>query len=185
MSVASAQMRLDNWFVRNVQGLTVALGIVFGLFWIIDGAFKFKPGFVDAFSSSIAGAGPGQPQWLQPWFAFWATTVSGHPAAFVYPVGILELAVGFALVTGFMKKVAYGGGYVLSLFIWAIPEGFGGPYGPGSTDIGTGVVYAIAFLMLMVLNAAFGPNRFSLDAFIERRWPRWARIAEIRQPGPA
>jgi len=61
-----------------------------------------------------------------------------------------------------------------------VPEGFGGPYGPASTDIGTGIVYALVFLLLMELNATYGASRYSLDAVIERRWPRWARLAEFR-----
>ncbi len=61
-----------------------------------------------------------------------------------------------------------------------MPEGFGGPYGPSSTDIGTGIIYAFVFLLLMVINATFGPSRWSLDYAIERRWAAWTRIAEIR-----
>jgi nitrite reductase (NO-forming) len=67
------------------------------------------------------------------------------------------------------------------LIIWSVPEGFGGPYGPGSTDIGTGMVYAIVSFLLLVINAAFGPSRYSLDFIIERKWPRWKKIAEINR----
>ncbi|MCI4360861.1 MAG: hypothetical protein L3J91_04090, partial [Thermoplasmata archaeon] len=93
----------------------------------------------------------------------------------------LEVALGLALLLGLMRKIAYLGGVVLALLIWAVPEGFGGPYqsGAGGTDIGTGVIYAIAFLGLIVINATYGPSRFSLDAVIERRFPAWARIAEF------
>ncbi|MEK6987599.1 MAG: hypothetical protein AABX97_05820, partial [Candidatus Thermoplasmatota archaeon] len=31
---------------------------------------------------------------------------------------------------------------------------------------------------------AFGPSHFSLDALIERRWPAWKRLAEIRSGTP-
>jgi uncharacterized membrane protein YphA (DoxX/SURF4 family) len=95
-------------------------------------------------------------------------------------VGALEFTLGLSLIVGVGRKVAYTGGFFLSLLIWSVPEGFGGPYGPGSTDIGTGIIYAFVFLFLLILNAAFGPSEFSLDAIIERRWPAWARIAELR-----
>ncbi|MCI4331068.1 MAG: hypothetical protein L3K19_04395 [Thermoplasmata archaeon] len=96
-----------------------------------------------------------------------------------------ELALGFALVAGFLRKIAYAAGSFLSLLIWAVPEGFGGPYGPSSTDVGTGVVYAMAFLFLLLVNATSGSSRWSLDSVIERRWAGWARWAELRAPPPS
>ena len=102
----------------------------------------------------------------------------------VYTVGILEILLGVALIAGFMRKVAYLGGVVLSLLIWAVPEGFGGPYagGTGGTDVGAGVVYALLFLGLIVISATYGPSRYSLDHLIERRYPPWARLAEFGHP---
>ncbi|HKW43858.1 MAG TPA: DoxX family protein [Thermoplasmata archaeon] len=178
--MASIQVHLDNWFVRHVESLKTAIRVIFGIVWGIDGAFKFQPGFADSLPDQISAAGQGQPGWLQPWFGFWSQTVGANPAFFTTTIGLLELAVAFALIFGFMRKIAYTGGIFLSLVIWSVPEGFGGPYGPGSTDIGTGIIYAFVFLLLMVINATFGPSRWSLDSFIERRWPRWKKIAEIR-----
>ena len=167
-----------SWWGRHASGLKTAFRVLFGVLWLIDGAFKFAPGLVDQFPSMISP--DGQPSWLQGWFTFWQAQASANPAFWVYFTGVLELAVGLGLVFGFMRKVAYLGGAVLSLFIWAVPEGFGGPYGTGSTDPGGGVVYAMVFLMLIVINAAYGPSRWSLDYAIERRWRGWARIAEFR-----
>ena len=98
----------------------------------------------------------------------------------VYTIGSLEIALGLALVFGLLRKLAYFGGIILSLLIWAIPEGFGGPYGPGSTDIGTGVIYGFVFLSLIIINATYGPSKYSLDFFFEKRFPSWKRIAEFR-----
>lgn len=126
--------------------------------------------------------GNGQPAWLHGWFAFWATQATQNAALWVYLTGVLELALALGLIFGFMRKVTYGLGLALSLVIWAVPEGFGGPYGPTSTDIGTGIVYAFVFLLLMIVNATYGPSRYSLDRLLERRWPAWQRIAEIRGP---
>src|SRR2546426_293689 len=139
-----------------------------------------QAGFADSLAQMISDAGQGQPSWLQPWFAFWSQTVGANPGFFITTIGALELALGFALLLGFMRKVAYTAGIFLSLIIWSVPEGFGGPYGPSSTDIGTGIIYAIVFLLLMIINAAFGPSRWSLDYAIERRWPAWKKVSEIR-----
>lgn len=175
-----------NWWARNASALKVVFRVAFGIFWLIDGSLKFAPGLVDAFPGLIATAAAGQPSWLAPWFNFWSSQASANPAFWVYSTGVLELAVGAGLVLGFLRKITYLGGAVLSLFIWAVPEGFGGPYGVGSTDIGGGVIYAMVFLMLIVINATYGSSEWSVDYLIEKRWPRWAVVAEFRgEPGPA
>lgn len=183
--MASIQTDMDNWFVRHIGSLKTGIRMVFGMVWAIDGALKFLPGFADSLPDKIAAAGQGQPGWLQPWFGFWSQTVSANPAFFTTTIGLFELAVAFALLFGFMRKIAYTGGILLSLVIWSVPEGFGGPYGPGSTDIGTGIIYAFVFLLLLLINATFGPSRWSLDCVIERRWPWWNRIADIRSSARA
>jgi uncharacterized membrane protein YphA (DoxX/SURF4 family) len=172
----------EGWWPRHAQSLKTLFRMVFGVVWLIDGALKFSAGFVDAFAGKVSPAG--QPAWLQGWFTFWSGQVNGDPAFWVYLVGTFELLLGLALLFGFVRKVAYVCGALLSLFIWAVPEGFGGPYGPGSTDIGTGAVYALVFLSLLLLNATYGPSRWSLDALIERRVPWWTKLAELRNRAP-
>jgi len=172
---------VEGWWPRNAHVLKTLFRMLFGAIWVIDGSLKFQAGFVNAFSGEVSGSG--QPAWLQGWFSFWATQVNGNTAFWVYLVGSLELALGLALLSGFMRKITYVGGALLSLFIWAVPEGFGGPYGPSSTDIGTGAMYALLFVSLMLINATFGPSKWSLDYWIEKRFPRWAAIAEF-QPTP-
>ena len=167
-----------NWVVRNVGWLKSFIRVILGIVWLIDGYLKFSPGLVDSFPALIKSEG--QPPWLQPWFNFWSSVTSANAAPFVYSIGALEVALGVALVLGFMRKIAYLGGMVLSLLIWAIPEGFGGPYGPGSTDIGTGIIYSFLFLSLIMINTISGPSKYSLDFLIERKYPLWRRVAEFR-----
>jgi nitrite reductase (NO-forming) len=174
-----ATIRVEGWWPRHAQSLKTLFRILFGVIWLVDGALKFAPGFVDAFAGKVSGSG--QPAWLQGWFSFWSGQVNGDPAFWVYLVGSLEILLGLALVVGFVRKITYVCGALLSLFIWAVPEGFGGPYGPGSTDIGTGAMYALLFVALILINATYGPSRWSLDHLIERRFPSWARIAEFQR----
>lgn len=178
--LATLQVKMDSWFVRNVDKLKTLMRLIFGVVWGIDAAFKLQPGFVASFSDIITGAKYGQPDWLQGWFSFWASTTLANPAFFVYSIAFLEAALAFCLITGFLRKLAYTGGFFLSLIIWSVPEGFGGPYGPSSTDIGTGIIYSFVFIFLLIINATFGPSKYSLDYWIERKWPAWKRIAEIR-----
>jgi uncharacterized membrane protein YphA (DoxX/SURF4 family) len=174
----------QGWLVQHSEGLKTAFRVIFGLVWLVDGALKFAPGVVGQFPGLVAKAGQSQPAWLSPWFSFWSAQTAAHPAFWVYSTGSLELALAFCLIFGFLRKIAYLGGTLLSLLIWAVPEGFGGPYGPGATDIGTGIVFAILFLALITLNAGYGPSRWSLDYYIERRWPRWGAYAEFQKLVP-
>ena len=174
-------LNVDNWFVRNLLSLKTIVRIIFGIFWAIDGALKFAPGFVDSFSTVIKHAASGQPSWLAGWFSFWASITSSNASFYVYSIGLIELALAFGIIFGFPRKLSYTVSLLLSLIIWSVPEGFGGPYGPGSTDIGTGMVYAIVSFLLLVINAAFGPSRYSLDFIIERKWPSWKKVAEINR----
>lgn len=154
--------------------------VIFGLVWGIDGALKFQPGLSDSIVDLINKSGQGQPAWLMPWFNFWSATVGTNPGLYVTTIGGSELALSLALIFGFLRKITYTAGFFLSLVIWSVPEGFGGPYGPGSTDIGTGIIYSFVFLLLLIVNAAFGPSKPSVDYLIEKKIPGWKRIAEIR-----
>jgi len=169
----------QKWVVRNVSWLKSFMRICLGIVWLIDGYLKFSPGLVDSFPDLVRRAGDGQPTWLQPWFNFWSSVTTGNAALFVYSTGVLEVALGIALVLGFARKIAYLGGIIFSLFIWAIPEGFGGPYGPSSTDIGTGIIYSFVFLSLAIINTISGPSKYSLDFLVERKYRFWKRLAEF------
>ena len=128
----------------------------------------------------ILDAGQGQPAFFMPWFNFWYATVSLNPNFWFYLVGTSEVLLGLALVFGFARKLSYTLGMMLSLVIWSIPEGFGGPYGPSSTDIGTGIIYAMVFICLILINTEFGSSHMSLDKLIEKRVKWWHRIAEFK-----
>jgi len=82
------------------------------------------------------------------------------------------------LILGFARKLTYLDGIELTLAIWSIDEGFGGPYGPGSTDIGAAVIYVLVFLALIAIDAT-STRKYCLDKFIERRWKWWSRIADV------
>ncbi len=169
----------EQWFHKRRDAIKTFIRVVFGIVWLIDGSLKFQPGMSDTFIQMIQGAAQGQPAWLRPWFKFWACAVAPNPAFWVSFIGICEVLLGLALIFGFMRKISYTLGALLSLFIWSIPEGLGGPYGPSSTDIGTGIIYALVFLALMAINAGYGPSRLSLDHWIEKRISWWAMIAEF------
>ena len=143
-------------------------------------ALKLETGFVQSFPAMIQQAGVGQPAWLSGWFGFWSALLASNPVPFAYTIIALELLLSLSLIFGVMRKVSYCGGFLLSMSIWAIPEGFGGPYGPGSTDIGPGIIYAFVFVLFMILDATHGPSGWTIDRIIEKRWPKWDSIAEMK-----
>ncbi len=44
-------------------------------------------------------------------------------------------------------------GALLTLVSWSTAEGFGGPYVPGSADIGSAIIYTLVFAALFLVNA--------------------------------
>jgi hypothetical protein len=63
--------------------------------------------------------------------------------------------------------------------IWAIVEGSGGSYGPGSTDIGTAIMYLFIFAAIIIIERSGDYSRFSLDVFIERKLNDWRHLSEF------
>ncbi len=157
------------------------LRIVFGILWAIDASFKWRPAFVNGgFKDEVAGAAQGQPGWLHPWFQFWIRLLASHGRLFAYATALLESLIAAGLIVGFARRPGYIVAVVFSLGIWAIPEGFGGPYTAGATDIGTGVIYAVVFAALYGLEMAVSPSAWTVDGWLGRRFPWWESFA---QPG--
>jgi uncharacterized membrane protein YphA (DoxX/SURF4 family) len=92
---------------------------------------------------------------------------------------LIELSLGSALVIGFLRKTVYVCGIMLSLMIWSIVEGFGGPYGPGSTDVGAAIMYAFIFVVIIIVERSSNYNKYSLDVLIETKLNGWKHLAEF------
>lgn len=105
----------------------------------------------------ISDAGQGQPGWLHGWFSFWTNLQRPEVAFFAYALAAAETLIAVAVILGFARKITYISAAVFSVLIWAVAEGFGGPYTSGASDIGTAVIYAVVFLGLLALMAYTGP----------------------------
>ena len=173
---------VSTWWARNAGDLSLVARVAFGLVWLVDGLMKFVWLAPSDVVTIVQTSGQGQPAWLAPWFNFWGELVSSNPAFMLYGVGSWELILGFMLVFGFMRKLSYLSGVLLSLMIWSIDEGFGGPYGPGSTDIGAAVIYVFVYLSLIALESSGASSRLTLDSLIEKRNKGWRRISEFAGP---
>ena len=156
-----------------------ALRIVFGVIWLIDAGLKMNHVFVNEFKADFTEGAAGQPGWLHWWFRFWTHVINTSPSTFAYITIVLETVIGLSLVFGFARRSGYIIGFLFSMAIWAIPEGFGGPYSMSSTDIAQGIIYALVFAALYGLDSALNSRpAWSVDETIEHRFSWWRPIAE-------
>lgn len=156
-----------------------AFRIGFGVIWLIDAGFKWQSGFAHGFRDMVNAAGQAQPSWLHWFYTLTHNVFTPHPYVWAYAIALLETLIGLALVLGFARKATYLLTFVTGLGIWAVAEGFGGPYNSGSTDIGAAVMYAVVALGLLALNYEAGVSRFSVDYLLEQRIGWWHRVAEV------
>jgi nitrite reductase (NO-forming) len=156
-----------------------AFRIGFGLIWLIDAVLKWLPGFRSTYVSAITGVAQGQPAWLNWWFDFWVKLQQPRPTFFAYMVAVLETLVALAIIVGFARKITYIASAVFGVVIWAVAEGFGGPYATGASDIGTAIIYAVVSMGLLTLCYYAGASRYSLDYHLEKRISWWWKVAEI------
>jgi thiosulfate dehydrogenase [quinone] large subunit len=152
----------------------VLFGVVFG----VDAVLKWLPGYRKTYLSALKSAAASQPTWLHGWFHFWITLQSKSPMLFATITGLAESGLALVLILGVARRAGYLLGVVYSLLVWGVAEGFGGPYASGSTDVGTGIVYALLFITLLTFAPPARRERLSLDRLLVARWPSWRVLAE-------
>jgi nitrite reductase (NO-forming) len=152
--------------------------LLFGVIWGIDAYLKWLPGYRHTYIANLRMTAKGQPAFLHGWFHFWITVQSGAPTLFATLTGLMETTLALVLLLGVARRAGYTVGAIYALMVWAVGEGFGGPYTSGSTDIGTGVIYTMLFLALLVFSPPARRERFSLDRVLERRVSWWRFVSE-------
>lgn len=145
--------------------LRIALGSV----WAVDAYFKWQPAFINNFTSYLTSAAEGQPSLVQAWIGLWVNGVGIDPHLFAVIVALGETAIAVGLIFGLFTKVAHLGGMAMSLVIWSTAEGFGGPYLPGSTDIGAAIMY---FLLHLALWFGKSWRCYSIDSALRKKYGR-------------
>jgi uncharacterized membrane protein YphA (DoxX/SURF4 family) len=159
--------------MQNIKHRSQAIAltrIAFGLVWAIDAYFKWQPTFANNFVSYLQETYDGQPAIIQAWLNFWINFVSVNPHLLARIVALGETGIAIGLIFGLFSNLAYAGGTLLALVIWSVPEGFGGPYTPGATDIGAGIIYVFGFLGLFLLSAG---QYYGLDKIVRAKLGHW------------
>ena len=152
--------------------------VLFGVIWAIDAYLKWQPGYRHDYLSMLKMTAQGQPSWLHGWFHFWISLQSGAPLLFATLTGLMETSLALVLLFGVARRAGYAVGVVYSLGLWAVGEGFGGPYMSGTTDIGTGIVYMMMFIALLAFAPPARRERLGLDRALVERWAWWRPLAE-------
>ena len=144
--------------------------IAFGLVWSIDAYFKWQPAFANNFVSYLQETYDGQPHVIQSWLNFWINLVNIDPHLFARIIALGETGIAVGLLFGLFSNLDYAAGILLALVIWSVPEGFGGPYTPGATDLGAGIIYVFGFLGLFLLS---GGQYYGLDRIVWSKLGKW------------
>ena len=152
-----------NLFENKDKSFAV-LRIVFGLVWLADAYFKWLPAFREQFVTYITNALDGQPAPIQAWINFWVHIVGVNPQFFAYHVATTETIIAIGLIFGLFTRLVSYGGLLFAFVIWSTAEGFGGPYAPGSTDIGGAIIYILVFTALLIGQSW---KEYSLDKKIQ------------------
>lgn len=141
------------------------LRIAFGCVWAIDAYFKWTPEVRDNMIGLLTETLDGQPAWEAWWIHTWVHIANIDPPLFGILIAIIQTALAVSLIFGVFSRLALWCGLVFALLIWSVPEGFGGPYGPGSTDLGSGIMYALLFVALIIGNAW---HQYRIDSLLRR-----------------
>jgi thiosulfate dehydrogenase [quinone] large subunit len=160
----------DSWRMKGFAILRIVLGVI----WGINAWLKWQPDFIQNFTGYMDDAAKDQPPAVVSWINFWQGIVQVNPTAFAIIVALLETALAIALIFGLFSNASYVGGILLSLIIWSVAEGFGGPYGPGATDIGAAIIYVPAFIALFLASAGL---TWGLDSWLTPRLGKFGFLA--------
>jgi thiosulfate dehydrogenase (quinone) large subunit len=152
--------------------------VLFGLIFGVDAVLKWLPGYRKTYLGTVKSAAASQPAWLHGWFHFWINVQARSPMLFATFTGLAETGLALVLILGVARRAGYALGVVYSLLVWGVAEGFGGPYASGSTDVGTGIVYALLFVTLLTFAPPARRERLSLDRILVTRWRGWRVLAE-------
>jgi nitrite reductase (NO-forming) len=160
---------------------TAALRVAFGIIWMVNAAFTWMPSFAANYAGYLRNAAEGQHPWSAWWFDAWIAIVEPRATLFLWLTRLATTALALALLFGFARRTTYVIGALYSLLIWSTAGGFGGPYTIGASNAGVGLLYVLVFAVLIAINHRTGTSPYSIDYFIERKWPAWSWIAEWRE----
>ena len=136
--------------MKNAKGFAL-LRIVFGLVWAVDAVFKWTPEIRLHITDVLTQAQAGQPALEAAWINFWVHVATLlDPVVFGCLIAVIETLLALSLITGLFSRSIMYLGVAFAFMVWSVPQGFGGPYAPGATDIDSGIIYLLVFVALIL-----------------------------------
>ncbi|MCL4324749.1 MAG: DoxX family membrane protein [Candidatus Thermoplasmatota archaeon] len=146
--------------------------IIFGIIVMVSGMDKLEPGAALRYAGMVP-SGPGI------WYAFWSSVAMANPVVFTSIIAGVEITLGIAVLSGFLRRIFYLTGIVLGLFLWLVPEGVTGMQTLHGISVSGGLFYVVGLLLLISLETVYGPDRFTIDYYLIRQWAGWARLSSF------
>ena len=136
------------------------LRLLFGALWAFDAAWKWTPFFLHHPLTYLVQAEAGQPAWIVAYIKIFINLIElvGQETFGIF-AALTETLIAISLLSGRGMRYLLPYGFIYSLGIWTTAEGWGGPYGAvtgiGGDVLGTGIIYALICLYLMVMYPPF------------------------------
>lgn len=124
--------------------------VAFGFVWAVDATLKWAPEIRLHIIDVLTQAQAGQPALESAWISVWVHLANINPIFFGTMIALVETALALSLITGIFSRAALYCGTLFAFLIWSVPQGFGGPYAAGSTDVDSGIIYLLLFLALVL-----------------------------------
>ncbi len=147
----------------NQEAAFAGVRILFGVIWLINTLLEANTHYVSGFLASLVKRVKGQPHAIQGFMrgVIHVVTILGPQHVAIGTV-VLDGLLAVSLIAGLAVRPMAIVGTVYSLALWATVGGFGGPFGPGATDPGTAIVYALVFVAILAVPSdqrfAIGPK---------------------------
>jgi hypothetical protein len=130
------------------------LQVSLGLFWLLDALLQFQPTNLSAsFARGLAGTAMGQPAQIQRIDLWTAGIFSAHPLAASLVVGLIQVALGAAILWPRTRRIGLICSIPWGVTVWALGEGFGGLFTGFSTlpsgAPGAALLYSIVAITLL------------------------------------
>ena len=151
--------KLITWRVRIVS----LLRVICGCFCLYDILHKWQVGLSRDYFLTLTQATHSQTPIAAAWFMLWLHVAQINLAGFSLVLGLLEVCVGLALITGTWTRLACGVGLALTLS-GSMGVGLLHPSsGMVTFDVGVLIIFLLAFSGLLLGNAG---QHFSYDRWL-------------------
>ncbi|MGH7611045.1 MAG: hypothetical protein ACREN4_03400 [Candidatus Dormibacteria bacterium] len=165
---------------EHVSPWIPAARVGLGLLLLADAWLGWHPATYLSYPSLVYSNASVSPPPLATALVFAAELLGRQPALAGTLLAAVESALALLILTGLLIKWALPATAALTLVIWVFGQGFGLPFAAGSTDLGSGILYSLAAVMLW---RAPGTRSLSLDRWLEQdrggHRRRWVRLGAL------